>query len=112
MCTGSELIDWDTVERARQGYEPVLRKEKVQQGDFKGLADRLLHAVVITTYNKWVYFHQRVDWEARLTDTFETDTLASKRARGYDGAEGESDIQIGSGVSKPREQAQLEKGMM
>ncbi|KAK9856145.1 hypothetical protein WJX84_010015 [Apatococcus fuscideae] len=109
--SGCRAIDWDTVERARQGYEPVLPKDKVEQGDYKGLADRLMHGVIITTYNKWVYFHQRVDWEAQLKDTFETDTLANKKGRGNEDAVDQSHIQLGPGLSKTHEQAQIEKAL-
>ena len=108
---GGAAIDWETVERARHGYEPVLPKERVQQGDYRGLAKRLMHAVIITTYNKWVYFHQRVDWDARLKDKFETDTLANKRGRGAEVEEGEIAHQAGSGT-KTQEQAQYKKGML
>ena len=111
---GPRVIDWETIAQAKQGYEPVLAKNDLRNGQYEGLAQRLMDAVVITTYNKWVYFHQNVDWEQRLCDSFETDTLASKRAKGEGDADGVDSIQIGSGpqVAKTQQQAVLEKGMV
>ena len=72
-----------------------------------------MDAVVITTYNRWVYFHQRVDWETRLGDSFETDRWSKKRAtEGEDAAGEDHGLQSASAAkgNTLQEQAILEKG--
>ncbi len=106
-------IDWSTVAKATRGYEPVLTEADILQASYQGLDERLLDAVLITTYNRWVYFHQRVDWDTRLGDSFETDKLASKRVKEDEGVDDQTQsvhIGLSTKTGKSQEQAIHEKG--
>ncbi|KAK9817465.1 hypothetical protein WJX74_006245 [Apatococcus lobatus] len=69
-------IDWECVNHAKYGYEPVwCAAEQPLTDQHLMLSKHLTDAVVVTIYNSWPYFHQHVDWDRGLSSTFDSDSL-------------------------------------
>ncbi len=80
-CAGKTSIDWETVSRAKHGHEPLLQNNYMQQED---LNERLRDAVLVTAYNKHVYFHQSVAWDQRITNSFTSSIKGAKAQSAFD----------------------------